>query len=69
MSSIEQLISWTHQTPTEEHSRTVDEISKNIIGVLKSVAELRGARVGKRRSSGVIFFLLYSDFSDWNPID
>jgi len=47
----------------------VDGISKNIIGVLNSVAELRGVRVGKKRSSVVIFFLLYSHFSDWNPID
>ena len=69
MSNIGPLISWMHQNLTEEHSKTVDGISKNIIGVLNSVAVLSGARVEKKRSSIVIFFLLYSHFSDWNPID
>ena len=46
-----------HKNPTEEHSRNVGGISKNIIGVLHSVAVLRGARVGKKRSTVVIFFL------------
>gem|GEM_PF-6580991 len=69
MSNIGPLISWMHQNPTEEHSRTVDGISKNIIGELNSAAELRGVRVEKMRSSAAIFCLRCLHFSDWNPID
>lgn len=37
LSNIGPRMSWMHKNPTEEHSRNVGGISKNIIGVLHSV--------------------------------
>jgi len=51
MLNIGLRIFWMHQNRTDNRSKGVDGISKNIIGGLSSAAGLRNVRGGKRRSN------------------
>jgi len=57
---------------SESDRRTFKDCGWNIEEYHRGIKQCCGierVRVGKKKSSEVIFFLRYSHFSDWNPID
>jgi len=67
--NIGQQIFWMRLNLTENRSRTLDGILRNITGALNNVAASRDARVVKMWSSEDIFFFHYLPFFVWNLID
>jgi hypothetical protein len=67
--NIGQQIFWMLLNQTENRSRTLDGILRNITRALNNVAASRDARGVKMWSSEDIFFFHYLPFFIWNLID